>query len=550
MRAREDVKREVTRMLADDSIRKPRVLRFFRDFFDYDLGGYICKDNAALASTGVSTRGTSHYRAMFDATASTDRLIELILHKDKDVLKELLTTQQVVATGTDKTYFGKKNNKEERVAATLARKKANEERFKKESLVLADLEKEIKELETKLRDASGDDLPPELLVNGSFSKVTFEEPDNWELEKGTLNQTELAVGKVVAVRGSVVLMQSLSKPISSKTKLIVKATRTDASSRPIRFTAIWDNGSHSDNITTVSGLAELMVPAGKTMTGIKFDTQRGNHVLSEVSLRKDTGILKTLTQKKKSLAAAKKKLEQAKKAKSGNVAVTQANLNGERIYARVSRRSFGNGSMKPERTLATAPEGQRLGLLTHPSWLVSHSDAMDNHAILRGRWIREKLLGGGIPDVPITVDAMLPEEPKSTLRERMRVTREKYCWTCHDKMDPLGLPFEMYNHAGLLRTTELEKPVDTSGEIIDSGNPTLDGPVKNALEMIEKLAASERVEQVFVRYAFRFWMGRNETLNDAPVLQAAHKAYRESGGSMKALITSLLTSDAFLYRKL
>ena len=38
--------------------------------------------------------------------------------------------------------------------------------------------------------------------------------------------------------------------------------------------------------------------------------------------------------------------------------------------------------MKPERTLATAPEGQRLGLLTHPSWLVSHSDAMDNHAIL------------------------------------------------------------------------------------------------------------------------------------------------------------------------
>ena len=44
-------------------------------------------------------------------------------------------------------------------------------------------------------------------------------------------------------------------------------------------------------------------------------------------------------------------------------------------------------------------------------------------------------------------------------------------------------------------------------------------------------------------------MGRNETLNDAPGLQAAHKAYRENGGSMNALITSLLTSDAFLYRE-
>ena len=205
--------------------------------------------------------------------------------------------------------------------------------------------------------------------------------------------------------------------------------------------------------------------------------------------------------------------------------------------------------MRPERTLAIAPEGQRLGLLTHPSWLVSHSDAMDNHAILRGRWIRERLLGGGIPDIPITVDAMLPDEPNTTLRERMRVTRAKYCWTCHEKMDPLGLPFEMYNHAGLFRTSELDKPVDTSGEIIDSGDPQLDGPVKNAIEMIEKLSKSERVEQVFVRHAFRFWMGRNETLNDGPVLQAAHRAYRESGGSMKALLTSLLTSDAFLYRK-
>jgi len=66
--------------------------------------------------------------------------------------------------------------------------------------------------------------------------------------------------------------------------------------------------------------------------------------------------------------------------------------------------------------------------------------------------------------------------------------------------------------------------------------------------MIHKIAESERAEQVFVRHAFRFWMGRNETLNDAPVLQDAHRAYKKSGGSMKAMIVSLLTSDAFLYR--
>jgi len=115
-------------------------------------------------------------------------------------------------------------------------------------------------------------------------------------------------------------------------------------------------------------------------------------------------------------------------------------------------------------------------------------------------------------------------------------------------MDPLGLPFEAFNHAGLYRETELDKPVDTSGEIIDSGDPKLDGKVANVFEMIRKLAESERSEQVFVRHAFRFWMGRNETLHDATVLQEAHRAYKENDGSMKALIVSLLTSDAFLYR--
>jgi hypothetical protein len=44
-------------------------------------------------------------------------------------------------------------------------------------------------------------------------------------------------------------------------------------------------------------------------------------------------------------------------------------------------------------------------------------------------------------------------------------------------------------------------------------------------------------------------MGRNETLVDSPTLIAADQAYLESGGSMQALVASLLSSDSFLYRK-
>jgi hypothetical protein len=65
---------------------------------------------------------------------------------------------------------------------------------------------------------------------------------------------------------------------------------------------------------------------------------------------------------------------------------------------------------------------------------------------------------------------------------------------------------------------------------------------------IKRMAGSQHVEQVFVRHAFRYWMGRNESPGDAASLQAAHRAYRESGGSMKALIVALLSSDSFLDR--
>ena len=413
MRTRADVKREVERMLADPSIRKPRILQFFRDYFDYDLGGYICKDAKALSNSGASK---NHYRSMFEAMASTDRLVEFVLEKDEEVLKELLTTDKVVATKQDNLYFGTWLDKASRkMNSAEANRKAVEEKIEK----IAALE------------AAEDELANATAAMGSG---------------------------------------------------------TDKRARKRRVNAA-----------------------------------------------------------KRAVNAAKKNLAAKNKDKT-KPRVKNAKLTGPKIYARVGHRSFGKGSLKPERVLATVPKGERLGILTHPSWLVSHSDAMDNHAIHRGRWIRERLLGGGIPDVPITVDAMLPDEPHHTLRERMRVTKETYCWTCHQKMDPLGLPFEMFNHAGLFRNTELDKPVDTSGEIIDSGDSRLDGEVANAIEMISKLAESRRVEQVFVRHAFRFWMGRNETLNDAPVLQAAHRAYRDNGGSMNALITSLLTSDAFLYR--
>ena len=210
----------------------------------------------------------------------------------------------------------------------------------------------------------------------------------------------------------------------------------------------------------------------------------------------------------------------------------------------------------------------RKGILTHPAWLVAFSQNTQSDPVIRGRWIREKLLAGRVPDVPITVDAQIPEDHTKTLRARLdSVTSAPECWKCHEYMNPLGLPFEIYDDFGRYRMEELLEhpenvigkkgylnlykslPVDSAGTLEGTGDPALDGDVRDAMDLITRIAKSSRARQSIIRHAFRFYMGRNEMLSDSQTLIDADKAYVESGGSFKAVIVSLLTSDSFIYRK-
>ena len=214
---------------------------------------------------------------------------------------------------------------------------------------------------------------------------------------------------------------------------------------------------------------------------------------------------------------------------------------------------------------------QRKGLLTHPAWLIAHSSNFHTDPIKRGRWIREKLLAGSVPDVPITVDAQIPEDPHKTLRERVEsVTEKAECRKCHERMNPLGFPFEVFDDFGRYRIDEpLEyeeqlvskakkknganlyktKSVRTVGALRGTGDPNLDGEVSDPFDLIDRLAKSTRVRQSIIRHAFRFYMGRNEMMSDAQTLLDADQAYVRSGGSFNEVIISLLTSDSFRYRK-
>ena len=239
----------------------------------------------------------------------------------------------------------------------------------------------------------------------------------------------------------------------------------------------------------------------------------------------------------------------------------------------------------------TMPKHQRSGILTHPAWLVAHSFNAENDPVRRGIWVYEKLLAGYIADVPPDVDAQVPEDHSKTLRDRMELLRAEACWKCHHKINPLGEAFEIYNHYGRwidadyfdadkklftrLRTFhEFEqdgktrsafrmvnhaemaadgkltrRPTNARGSFDQLGIPGLSGEFSDATEMCRMLAKSPRVRQSIIRHAFRYFMGRNEMLSDSQTLIEADKAYIENGGSFKAVVVSLLSSDSFLYRK-
>ena len=445
----QDYEREVRRILGDDSIAKPRILRFFQDYFGY-LGIYeVFKDEERFVGAYNPHRVVSTkyiYRIPGKISREADLLVEWILEKDQKVLETLLTTEKFFVHHTG----------------------SNEEMQKKTE--------QAQEFYSKLR----------------------------KIYVATRNQNKKDYPKIVKELG-------LAKGYLFGNK----------------------EGGYQDRFNRKFWIDMQMAE--------NFFGKDGNK-------RKDSD-------------------------------GSYLPFLGEAVDHSPKMYNFDHTTWD---YVAEQPfkVPNRKGILTHPAWLVSHSHNAATDPILRGKWVREKLLGGFIRDVPITVDAKVPEDPNKTLREKFAVSEAIKCWQCHEKMNPLGYPFESFDDFGRFRKEEMieypqnivktervigrsqhgtmrffdvnhykTKPVDSTGFQEGTGDKSLDGPVKDVPDMVSRLAKSDRVRQVFIRNVFRYFMGRNETLDDSQTLIAADKAYLESGGSFQELIVSILTSDSFIYRK-
>jgi len=394
-------------------------------------------------------------------------------------------------------------------------------------------------------------LSPRSIAFALAYALTDRRPDRWLLDAAETGKLDTREGVAAAVR------KMLDDPKLDKPR-ILRFFREyfDYQKAAEVFKDRKDNPDHD---------ARMLVEDTDRL--IEYILERDKNVLYELLTTNKSFVgYKKADEIKKKRAEARKKFLEKKRKNPEKYKNKTLKLPGRSIYEAYNLPDF------PDKQPVELPRNQRAGILTQPGWLVAFSKSDDNDAIHRGKWVRERLLGNVVPDIPITVDAQLPNAPHKTLRQRMAVTRQEYCWKCHKLMNPVGLPFEMFNHYGRYRESEkvldpvataknvdkkgkprgpvLKKaPLDATGRIDLTGDNRMHSDVKNAVDMLRKLAKSERVEQVFVRHAFRFFLGRNESPGDAKTLQEAHKAYKDNGGSMRALMVSLLSSDSFLYRK-
>lgn len=207
----------------------------------------------------------------------------------------------------------------------------------------------------------------------------------------------------------------------------------------------------------------------------------------------------------------------------------------------------------------TMPTDERAGVLTHPAFLGAHAGNFedDPSAVHRGKWIRENLLCGYVPPLSsVRVMAQVgPHAADKNARARLEeATAGQQCQGCHALMNPLGLPFETYNHAGYLRVRDRAPdagwmPPNGAATLSGLPDPTLNGPVRDAVELSEKLADSPWVKRCFVRQTFRYFMGRPENLTDACTLTQMEQAYDSSQGSFLTMVSSLMKSDTWKTRR-
>jgi hypothetical protein len=201
---------------------------------------------------------------------------------------------------------------------------------------------------------------------------------------------------------------------------------------------------------------------------------------------------------------------------------------------------------------------QRAGVLTQVAFLSSQADTTEDNPIRRGLAVYENLLCGAVNPPPDVIPPLPSNIEAGTTTRALFASHAvpgSSCAGCHAFFDPPGFAFENYDAVGAYRTTDNGSPVDATGSFVTPGGCPPGDPCgtsitfKNAVDLVTQLSALPEAQWCAERQWYRYSAGRVETTAELGSLQLAYRAGSATAGfSLRDSLTSLLTSQAFLYR--
>ncbi len=208
------------------------------------------------------------------------------------------------------------------------------------------------------------------------------------------------------------------------------------------------------------------------------------------------------------------------------------------------------GGTAPQMVTPPASQG-RAGILTQAGFLSVQAHPDQTSPVLRGKFIRTRLMCQPPPPPPVDADITPPDiNEGGTARERFsaHLTAASSCAGCHALMDPIGLAFENFDAVGQYRASEAGKTIDASGAINGTTDPALTGAFTGVRELAGKLAVSDLVQDCVATQWFRFATGRGDGAADACSVATLADTFAASGGDLIQLVVGMTQTDAFWYR--
>jgi hypothetical protein len=182
----------------------------------------------------------------------------------------------------------------------------------------------------------------------------------------------------------------------------------------------------------------------------------------------------------------------------------------------------------------------RFGLLTLPGVLTSNARSDDSSPVQRGLFIRQNVLCQSIAPPPAGVPALPPADSSGTsFRERFEAhTKSPVCASCHQFMDPLGFPFEIYDGLGRLRPNI--DSIRTAGKLDGVGTPAEFDDLQG---LVDALLTAPEVSRCWAQQWMTRALGTDASGEDELLESLASKV--RDGASFSELIVQIVSSSAF-----